>query len=62
MSSSTSSVKCAPAKNLNTGFPHFQTARELYAHIRSITEPGGEFVVRNFVGVIEDISPKASLV
>eukprot|EP00563_Minutocellus_polymorphus_P017140 CAMPEP_0197719930 /NCGR_PEP_ID=MMETSP1434-20131217/3471_1 /TAXON_ID=265543 /ORGANISM="Minutocellus polymorphus, Strain CCMP3303" /LENGTH=229 /DNA_ID=CAMNT_0043304719 /DNA_START=21 /DNA_END=711 /DNA_ORIENTATION=- len=55
-------VKCAPSKNLNVGFPHFDTARELYAHLREITKPGGEYVVRNFVGVIEDISPEASLV
>lgn len=57
-----SSIKCAPSKNLNTAYPHFATAREMYAHLREITQPGGEFVVRNFVGVIEDISPAASLV
>jgi len=34
----------------------------MYAHLREITKPGGEYVVRNFVGVIEDISPAASLV
>ena len=62
LSSSSSSVKCAPSKNLNTSFPHFPTAHELYAHLRSITQPGGEFVVRNFVAVVEDISPDASLV
>jgi len=55
-------VKCAPSKNLNVGFPHFQSAKEMYLHLREITKPGGEFVVRNFVGVIEDISPEASLV
>lgn len=59
---SSTPIKCAPAKNLNTGFPQFPTAHELYAHLRSITQPGGEFVVRNFVGVIQDISPEASLV
>ena len=37
-------------------------AKELYAHLREITKPGGEFVVRNFVGVVEDISVEASLV
>ena len=57
-----SSIKCAPSKNLNTAYPHFATAREMYAHLREITQSGGEFVVRNFVGVIEDISPAASLV
>ena len=53
---------CAPAKNLNSSFPHFATAKELYAHIREITLPGGELVVRNFVGAIEDISVEASTV
>jgi len=31
--------KCAPSKNLNTGFPHFATAKEMYAHLREITQP-----------------------
>jgi hypothetical protein len=44
---------CAPSENLNTGFKHFPTAKEVYAHIRNITLPGGEKVVRNFVCVIE---------
>lgn len=26
-------VKCAPSKNLNAGFTHFATAKELYAHL-----------------------------
>ena len=56
-------TKSAPAMNLNTGFIHFKTAKELYAHIRSISQDKDkEFVVRNFVGVIEDISVKASTV
>jgi hypothetical protein len=37
-------------------------AKELYAHLREITEPGGELVVRNFVAGIEDIGVDASLV
>ena len=53
---------CAPSRNLNAGFRHFPTAREMYAHLREITRPGGELVVRNFVGVIEDVSIEASLV
>lgn len=57
-----SNKKCAPSKNLNVGFPHFPTAREMYNHLRDITKPGGEYVVRNFVGVIEDFSVEASLV
>lgn len=59
---SAETIKCAPSKNLNTAYPHFATAKEMYAHLREITQPGGEYVVRNFVGVIEDISPTASLV
>ena len=31
-------VACAPSKNLNVGFPHFATARELYDHIRAISK------------------------
>eukprot|EP00521_Asterionellopsis_glacialis_P016541 CAMPEP_0195291338 /NCGR_PEP_ID=MMETSP0707-20130614/7715_1 /TAXON_ID=33640 /ORGANISM="Asterionellopsis glacialis, Strain CCMP134" /LENGTH=218 /DNA_ID=CAMNT_0040351643 /DNA_START=67 /DNA_END=723 /DNA_ORIENTATION=- len=54
--------KCTPSLNLNTGFIHFPTAKEMYAHLREITKPGGEFVVRNFAGVIEDFSPVSSLV
>lgn len=53
---------CAPSKNLNVGFPHFPTAREMYVHLREITLPGGEFVIRNFVGVIQDFSTSSSLV
>lgn len=49
-------VKCAPSKNLNVGFPHFATGKAMYDYLREITKPGGEFVVRNFVGVIEDFS------
>ncbi|KAL9178422.1 hypothetical protein ACHAXT_003752 [Thalassiosira profunda] len=55
-------VKCSPSKNLNVGFPHFATAKEMYRHLREITQPGGEYVVRNFVGVIEDFSVEASTV
>jgi hypothetical protein len=56
-------VACAPSRNLNTQFPHFPTARELYDHIREISKSDDkEFVVRNFVGVIQDISPAASLI
>eukprot|EP00927_Polykrikos_kofoidii_P064551 TRINITY_DN5986_c0_g1_i1.p1 TRINITY_DN5986_c0_g1~~TRINITY_DN5986_c0_g1_i1.p1 ORF type:complete len:219 (+),score=27.56 TRINITY_DN5986_c0_g1_i1:80-736(+) len=48
--------------NLNTGFPRFRDAGALYKHIREITAPGGDYTVRNFVGVIEDISVKSSVV
>ena len=58
-----STIACAPAKNLNTGFPRFAHAGELYDHIRSISKnESKEFVVRNFVGVIEDVSVAASTV
>lgn len=44
-------------------FPHFPTAKELYGHIRTISKDADkELVVRNFVGVIEDISVSASTV
>lgn len=33
-----------------------------HIHYQLLCQQGGEFVVRNFVGVIEDISPEASLV
>ena len=53
----------APSTNLNSAFPHFETAKELYAHIRAISKNDSkEFVVRNFVGVIKDISIPASTV
>lgn len=56
--------KCAPSNNLNVGYPHFATARELHNRLIELTSAGGggEFVVRNFVGVIADISVKASTV
>jgi hypothetical protein len=47
--------------NLNVGFLRFATAVELYKHIREITAPGGDYTVHNFVGVIEDVSPDASV-
>jgi hypothetical protein len=63
-SSSSTAVKCAPSKNLNVGFPHFPTAKELHQRLIDLTTDGGggEFVIHNFVGVIQDISPSASLV
>ena len=60
----TKKLKCAPSNNLNVGFPHFQTAKQLYERLLELTKAGGggEFVVRNFVGVIQDISVDASLI
>ncbi len=57
----TSKEQGAGSHNLNVGFLRFATAAELYGHIREITAPGGDFTVHNFVGVIEDISPDASI-
>ena len=48
--------------NLNFRYPEFQTASEMYAHIRELTKAGGDFTARNFVGVIKDVSPEASVV
>lgn len=61
---SETTVKCAPSNNLNVGFPQFPTAKELYQNLLDLTSAGGggEFVVRNFVGVIQDISVGASTV
>jgi len=56
-------VTCAPSNNLNDMFPRFATAAELYSHIRTLSKnESKEFVVRNFVGVIEDVSIAASTV
>lgn len=57
-------VKCAPSNNLNVGFPQFPTAKELHERLVELTSAGGggEFIVRNFVGVIQDISIEASTV
>ena len=49
------------SNNLNFGYPRFATASEMYRYIRDITKPGGDYTVRNFVGVIEDISPPVSV-
>jgi hypothetical protein len=59
---SVNELRGAPSLNLNSHFPHFRTARQMYDHLQVITQPGGEYVVRNFVGVIEDISVESSLV
>jgi len=40
-----------------SAFPHFATAAEVYTHIRSITAQAGDFTVRNFVCVIDKMSP-----
>jgi hypothetical protein len=57
-------IKCAPSNNLNVGFAQFPTAKELHQRLIDLTTAGGggEFVVRNFVGVIQDIRVEASTV
>ncbi|CAE8721604.1 unnamed protein product, partial [Polarella glacialis] len=55
-------LRASAGNNLNRSFPQFRTASELYSHIRSITAEGGDYTVRNFVGVIEDISVASSVV
>ena len=35
----TTTMKCAPSKNLNVAYPQFETAKEMYAHLREITKP-----------------------
>mmetsp|Transcript_43139 Transcript_43139/g.104419 ORF Transcript_43139/g.104419 Transcript_43139/m.104419 type:complete len:223 (+) Transcript_43139:55-723(+) len=64
MSSSSSKVKCAPSRNLNSRYPQYETAKELHQDLVKLTTEGGggEFVLRNFVGVIQDISIDASTV
>jgi hypothetical protein len=32
-------IRYAPSNNLNVAYPHFDTAKEMYAHLRSITQP-----------------------
>lgn len=48
--------------NLNDGFRRFETAAELYADIRERTSAGGDFIVRNYLAVVEDMRPEAVLV
>ena len=43
--------------------PRHRTAADLYADIRALTAPGGNFTVFNYMAVIEDLStPEAALV
>ena len=45
--------------------PRFRSAADMYAHMRALTAAGGagEYTVRNYLGVIEDMSsPEAALV
>jgi len=62
MAESDSSGRTSNGVNLNFAFPHFKTAADMYAHIREITKPAGDYTVRNFVGVIEEINPPSKAV
>jgi len=44
------------------GFRRFRTAAELYQDIRERTKRGGDYVVRNYIAVIEDMRPEAVVV
>ena len=61
-------IVCAPSRNLTVSqpqtFPHFATARQMYDHLRALSKNAAtkEYVVRNFVGVITDLSVEASTV
>lgn len=57
-----SRIQGSPSCNLNAAMPRFATAREMYAHIRELTEVGGDYTVRHFMGVIERIDPESSVV
>ena len=52
----------AKSSNLNTHFPQYETAKEMYERICILTKPGGDFTVRNFVGVVKQMSPVSSVI
>ena len=45
----------------HAAFPR-RTAAELYAEIREMTKPGGDFTIHNYVAVVEDMRPESVLV
>lgn len=45
----------------HAAFPR-RTAAELYAEIRELTKPGGDFTIHNYVAVVEDMRPESVLV
>jgi hypothetical protein len=45
----------------HAAFPR-RTAAELYAEIRELTKPGGDFTIHNYVAVVEDMRPDSVLV
>lgn len=48
--------------NLNAAFPRFKRAHEMYRHLRELTAVGGDYTVRHFAGVIEDLRPASAIV
>ena len=44
------------------GLPRHANAAALYADIRALTAAGGDYTVRNYMAVIEDISETGALV
>ena len=39
-------MECAPSKNLNVGFLQFETAHEVYSHLRTISKHESKVRVR----------------
>ena len=48
--------------NLNTRFTQYENAGEMYQEMLELTKSGGDYTVRNYVGVITDMSLGASMV
>lgn len=61
-SSNSSGEETPTHVNLNFRYPQFETAGDMYKHIRELTSIGGDFTVRNFVGVIRDMRVESSVV
>lgn len=53
-----SETKKYPTKNLNESFKTYKDAEEMYQNMIALTEAGGggEFTVRNFLGVIRNVT------
>ena len=53
--------RCFAYTPASAAFPR-RTAAELYAEIRELTKPGGDYTVHNYVAVVEDMRPESVLV
>ena len=53
--------RCFAWTPASAAFPR-RTAAELYAEIRELTKPGGDYTVHNYVAVVEDMRPESVLV